>query len=72
MAGEPDRGVHHKAGKAIEKNVSINKLIKIPVLERIGRAKYIRERFVTKEYDDILAEIDTEIDELIKEGAEEL
>ena len=63
---------YHKAGKAIEKNVSINKLIKIPVLERIGRAKYIRERFVTKEYDDILAEIDTEIDELIKEGAEEL
>ena len=63
---------YHKAGKAIEKNVSINKLIKIPVLERIGRAKYIRERFVTKEYDEILAEIDTEIDELIKEGAEEL
>ena len=63
---------YHKAGKAIEQNVSIHKLIQIPALEKVGRAKYIRERYVTKEYDEILAEIDSEIDELIKEGAEEL
>ena len=63
---------YHKAGKAIEQNVSIHKLIQIPALENVGRAKYIRERYVTKEYDEILAEIDSEIDELIKEGAEEL
>jgi len=63
---------YHKAGKAIKSNVSINKLIKIPALEKIGRAKYIRERYVTKEYDEILDEIDSQIDELIKEGAEEL
>ncbi|GFI62145.1 V-type sodium ATPase catalytic subunit A [Clostridiales bacterium] len=63
---------YHKAGKAIEQGVSINKLIQLPVLERIGRAKYIRERHVTKEYDDILTEIDAEIENLIKEGAEEL
>ena len=42
------------------------------MLERIGRAKYIRERNVTKEYDEILSDIDSQIDELIKEGAEEL
>ena len=59
---------YHKAGKAIEQNVSIHKLIQIPALEKVGRAKYIRERYVTKEYDEILAEIDSEIDELIKEG----
>ena len=29
-------------------------------------------RYVTKEYDEILDEIDSQIDELIKEGAEEL
>ena len=63
---------YHKAGKAIEQNVSIHKLIQIPALEKVGRAKYIIERYVTKEYDEILAEIDSEIDELIKEGAEEL
>lgn len=63
---------YHKAGKAIEQNVSIHKIIQIPALEKVGRAKYIRERYVTKEYDEILAEIDSEIDELIKEGAEEL
>lgn len=63
---------YHKAGKAINENVSIHKLIQIPALEKVGRAKYIRERYVTKEYDEILNEIDTQIDELIKEGAEEL
>ena len=63
---------YHKAGKAIEQGVSIHKLIQVPVLERIGRAKYIRERNVTKEYDEILSDIDSQIDELIKEGAEEL
>lgn len=63
---------YHKAGKAVEQGVSIHKLIQVPVLERIGRAKYIRERNVTKEYDEILSDIDSQIDELIKEGAEEL
>ena len=63
---------YHKAGKAIEQGVSIHKLIQVPVLERIERAKYIRERNVTKEYDEILSDIDSQIDELIKEGAEEL
>jgi len=63
---------YHKAGNAIEKGVGINKLIQIPSIEKIGRAKYIRERNVSQEYDAILAEIDTEIDALIKEGAEEL
>lgn len=63
---------YHKAGKAIEQGVSIHKLIQVPVLERIGRAKYIRERNVTKEYDEILSDIDSQIEELIKEGAEEL
>ncbi|MCD8037044.1 MAG: V-type ATP synthase subunit A [Clostridiales bacterium] len=63
---------YHKARKAIDEGVSILKLIQIPALERIGRAKYVRERNVTKEYDEILADIDSQIDDLIKEGAEEL
>ena len=63
---------YHKGLEAVNSNVSINKLIQIPALEKIGRAKYIRERYVTKEYDAILAETDAEIDELIKEEADEL
>ena len=63
---------YHKGLEAVNSNVSINKLIQIPAMEKIGRAKYIRERYVTKEYDAILAETDAEIDELIKEEADEL
>lgn len=63
---------YHKAGKAVDKGVGINKLIQIPAIEKIGRAKYIRERNVSNEYDSILSETDAEIDELVKEEAEEL
>lgn len=63
---------YHKAGKAVENGVKINKLIQIAAIEKIGRAKYIRERYVSKEYDSILAETDAEIKQLIKEEAEEL
>lgn len=63
---------YHKAGEAIEQKVSIHKIIKMNVIERIGRAKYVEEINVDKAYDEIEQEIQDEIEELIKKGADEL
>lgn len=60
------------AGEAIKQGVSINKIIKLSVIERIGRAKYVEEDNVDTAYDEIERDIKTEVDELIKKGADEL
>lgn len=61
------------AGEAIKQNVTINNIIKMPVLEKIGRAKYIEESNVDNAYDIIEKELENELAELIKKrGAEEL
>ena len=48
------------AGEAIAQGISINKITKLPVIERIGRAKYVEEENVDKAYD------------VIQKGAEEI
>lgn len=58
--------------RAIKQGISILKIIKLDVIEKIGRAKYVEEANVDTAYDGIEKEIDSEIDELIKKGAEEL
>lgn len=63
---------YHEAGKAIKAGVHIQKITKLNVIERIGRAKYIEEVNVDKSYDDIERDIAKEVDELIKKGADEL
>lgn len=60
------------AAKAIKQGVSINKCIKLPVLEKIGRAKYVEEEHVDQEYDEIEKQIEMELENLVKEGAEDL
>lgn len=60
------------AGEAIKQGVSIHKLIKLPVIERIGRAKYVEEMNVDKAYDEIEQDIKNEINELVQKGADEL
>ena len=57
--------------KAVKEKVSINKISKLPVLERIGRAKYIEEAKVDKEFDVIESEIVSELADLIAKEAEE-
>mgnify|MGYP003277859102 FL=1 len=57
--------------KAVKEKVSINKISKLPVLERIGRAKYIEEANVDKEFDVIESEIVSELADLIAKEAEE-
>lgn len=58
--------------KAIKEGISVLKIIKLPVIEKIGRAKYVEEKNVDAAYDDIEKEITLEIDDLIKKGADEL
>ncbi len=57
--------------KAVKEKVSINKISKLPVLERIGRAKYIEEVNVDKEFDLIETEIAAQLAELVAKEAEE-
>ncbi len=50
--------------------VNINKLVSMPVRERIGRIKYVPESKLENEYNDIVENISREIDNLKKEAAE--
>ena len=63
---------YKEAGEAIKQGVSIQKITKLDVIERIGRAKYVEEINVDKSYDEIEAEIKKEVAELIRKGADEL
>ena len=63
---------YQEAGKAIKQGVTIQKITKMDVIERIGRAKYVEELNVDKSYDEIEAEIIAEAAELIRKGADEL
>ena len=49
-------------------NLSIDDLVKLPVRERIGRFKYVKTNKLKEEYEDILAQINREIQELVKKG----
>lgn len=51
-------------------DLSIDDLVKLPVREKIGRFKYVKKNMIKEEYEDILAQINSEIQELVKkEGA---
>ncbi len=63
---------YEKAGEAIKQGITIQKLTKLTVIERIGRAKYVEEENVDKTYDEIEASIESEIQDLIAKGADEL
>ena len=49
---------------AIDEGASVNKLIAIPVRERIGRIKYLPEGDVKAEFDNIKTALEKEIDEV--------
>ncbi|HEX2947726.1 MAG TPA: V-type ATP synthase subunit A [Clostridia bacterium] len=58
---------YHKALAAIEKNVDLRELFSLPVRERIGRAKYVRQEDIGTEYAAIEKELAGQMDAL-KEG----
>ena len=57
----------HEAEKALEAGVYLDKVLKLPVRDRIARSKYISEEEISK-MDDILVELKSEMNKLITEG----
>ena len=55
------------AKEALEKNVDVEDILELSVREQIGRAKYIPETEMSK-FDEILAEIKSEMRALTDEG----
>jgi len=57
----------HEAERALEAGVYLDKVLKLPVRDRIARSKYISEEEISK-MDDILVELKSEMNKLISEG----
>ena len=57
---------YDKAGEALTKGADIEMLVNIPVRERIGRFKYEAEDKISSEYESIQAQLDSEIDDVLK------
>ncbi len=60
-------GFYHEATEALDHDVELNDLLKLPVREQIGRSKYVEEQNLSK-LDEIAREIRKEIGELISKG----
>ena len=56
------------ASAALQKGADIEDIIKLPVRERIGRAKYVKEENVDAEYEQTISQLDFEISEALKKG----
>lgn len=52
---------YDKCVDALKSGANINKLVALPVRERIGRIKYVAENSVDAEFDSIIAQLDDEI-----------
>src|SRR5690554_3436491 len=52
--------------KSLEENVSYHKLVNMNILERIGRMKYVVEDEFSKEFEEVLTEMNKEFEELRK------
>jgi len=60
---------HDLAQNAVKKSVDLKELFNLPVKEKIGRAKYVPENQVDKEYASIESELTAQVDALLaKEG----
>ncbi len=59
---------YDKSAAALEKGAQLNALINMPIRERIGRFKYVKEDEIDKAYNDILYNLDVDIDNIIKKG----
>lgn len=56
---------YDKAVDALNKGADINKIVDLPVREKIGRIKYVQEKDVRTQAESILTQIDYEIKELL-------
>ena len=62
---------YEKSLDALAADASFNKLIRLPVRERIGRLKYVAEDAVQAEYDSILADMNAQIGALTEGGQQD-
>ena len=61
---------YDKTTAALDKNANLDLLINMPIRERIGRFKYVKEDEIDTMFDDILYNLDKDITEIIKKGDE--
>ena len=54
-------GFYDRCVRALGQGVSIDELMRLPIRERIGRFKYIRDEAAADEFRGIAAEMDAEI-----------
>lgn len=54
-------GFYDRCVKALEQGGSVEELVKLPIRERIGRFKYVRDEAIEDEFEGIVTEIDAEI-----------
>ena len=59
---------YDKSAAALDKGANLNALINMPIRERIGRFKYVKEDEIDQNYQDILYNLDVDIDNIIKKG----
>ena len=62
-------GFYHEATAALGDGVELNDLLKLPVREQIGRAKYVEEAYLDR-LDEIQRNIKKEINSLKGESAQ--
>ena len=59
---------YHKAQDALKENASFSEMTSLPVLEKIGRFKYVKEEDVQKTYEEIQKDLNNEFNKLTKGG----
>jgi V/A-type H+-transporting ATPase subunit A len=59
---------YHKALSALKENASFSEMTSLPVLEKIGRFKYVKEEDILKTYEEIEKDLDNEFSKLTKGG----
>ena len=58
---------HDEATAALEKGVNVERLVSLPVREKIGRFKYIEESNIDAEYKAVFEQTEKEIKKLISQ-----
>jgi len=59
---------YHKAQDALKENASFSEMTTLPVLEKIGRFKYVKEEDVQKTHEEIQKDLNNEFNKLTKGG----
>ena len=62
---------YDKSLEALEQDASFNKLITLPVREKIGRLKYVPENETQAAYDEIIADLSKQIGDLTEGGQQD-